>query len=86
MKTQELAKSFGEILKESLNEIYILDAESYKFLQVNKGARLNLGYTSDEFLDLDSIDINPDLTPDFFGKVEPLISGDRKKIRARSRG
>jgi PAS domain S-box-containing protein len=82
MKTQELAKSFGEILEESLNEIYIFDAESYKFLQVNKGARLNLGYTSDEFLDLDPIDINPDLTPDFFGKVEPLISGDRKKIRA----
>ncbi len=81
MKTQELAKSFGEILEESLNEIYIFDAESYKFLQVNKGARLNLGYTSDEFLDLDPVDINPDLTPDFFGKVEPLISGDRKKIR-----
>ncbi|MGH7851764.1 MAG: PAS domain S-box protein, partial [Thermodesulfobacteriota bacterium] len=81
MKTLELAKSFGEILEESLNEIYIFDAESYKFLQVNKGARLNLGYASDEFPDLDPIDINPDLTPDFFGKVEPLISGDRKKIR-----
>jgi PAS domain S-box-containing protein len=81
VKAQELAKRFGEILEESLNEIYIFDAETHKFLQVNKGARLNLGYTSDEFLDLDPIDINPDLAPDFFGKVEPLISADRKKIR-----
>ncbi|HSC35570.1 MAG TPA: PAS domain S-box protein, partial [Thermodesulfobacteriota bacterium] len=78
---QELVTRFGEILEESLNEIYIIDAETRKFLQVNKGARNNLGYTSDEFLDLDPIDINPDLTPDFFGKVEPLISADRKKIR-----
>ena len=81
MKAQELARRFGEILEESLNEIYIFDAKQIKFLQVNKGARLNLGYTSEEFLELDPIDINPDLTPDFFVKVETLISGDRKKTR-----
>ncbi len=81
VKAQELVKRFGEILEESLNEIYIFDAETHKFLQVNKGARNNLGYKSKELPDMDPIDINPDLTPDFFSKVEPLISGNRKKIK-----
>lgn len=81
MKAQEFARRFGDILEESLNEIYMIDAETYKFLQVNKGARLNLGYTSEEMLDIDPAGINRDLTPNFFGIVEPLISGDRKKIQ-----
>jgi PAS domain S-box-containing protein len=81
MTAQDLAKRFGEILEESLNEVYIIDAETYKYIQVNKGARINLGYTSEELLDTDALEINPDLTPDFLDRAEPLISGDRKKMR-----
>lgn len=85
VKSQELVKRFGEILEESLNEIYIIDSETGKFVQVNKGARINLGYTSEELLDLDPADINPDLTREFFGRVETAISGERSKMMIEGR-
>jgi PAS domain S-box-containing protein len=85
VKSQEMAKRFGEILEESLNEIYIIDAETGKFVQVNKGARINLGYTSEELRDLDPADINPDLTREFFGRVETAISGERSKMMIEGR-
>lgn len=48
---------------------------------MNKGARINLGYMSEELLEINPLDINPDLTPDFFSKIELLISGDQIKMR-----
>lgn len=80
VKSQELAKRLSEILEESLNEIYVIDVDTSKFVQVNRGARINLGYTSEELRGLDPADINPDLTPGFFGSAEKLISGERVKI------
>lgn len=81
MNTQELATRFGEILEESLNETYIVDAETSKFLQVNKGARNNLGYTMEELQNMTPLDINPELTPDSYTKLEPLLSGGEQKMR-----
>lgn len=80
VKSQELAERFGEILEESLNEIYIIEPDKRKFVQVNRGARINLGYTSEELQDLDPSDINPDLTTEFFSSADTLIPGERGKI------
>ncbi|HKQ32054.1 MAG TPA: PAS domain S-box protein, partial [Thermodesulfobacteriota bacterium] len=81
VKSQELAKRFGEILEESLNEIYIIDAVTHKLLLVNKGARLNLGYSSEELAEMRPFDINPDLTPELFRKVEAESPGTHEKVR-----
>ena len=75
VKSQEMAKRFGEILEESLNEIYIIDAVAHKLLLVNKGARLNLGYSSEELAEMRPADINPDLAPELFRKVEAQSPG-----------
>lgn len=37
-----------QIIESSLNEIYVFDAQSLQFLNVNHGARHNLGYTVEE--------------------------------------
>lgn len=52
-KRAEAAESrLGRIIEQSLNEVYIIDANTLRFLQVNHGARTNLGYTLDELREL----------------------------------
>lgn len=84
VKSQELAKRFGEILEESLNEIYVIDAVTHKLLLVNKGARLNLGYSSEELGEMRSVDINPNLTPELFTKIEAQTPGTHEKVQIES--
>ena len=72
----------AKIVEESLNEIYIFDAETLKFMQVNKGARKNIGYDLSELKELTPIDIKPEFTADsFLTLVQPLIEGTKEKIQ-----
>ena len=69
------------LLEDSLNEIYIFDAETLKFIQVNEGARLNLGYSMAELMDMTPVDIKPQHTPESFRKIlSPLLNDTKKKI------
>lgn len=80
-KTDELTINLGRILDESLNEIYIFDADTLRFLKVSKGARINLGYSMDELGSLTPIDINPELTHESFTKlVDALRNGKKEKM------
>lgn len=47
------------IFDESLNEIHVFDVETLKFINVNFGARKNLGYTMEELTHMTPIDITP---------------------------
>jgi len=79
---EERASGLNRILEESLNEIYIFDAETLKFIQVNYGARLNLGYEIDELRNLTPLDIKPKFTRKSFKKlIEPLKTGKEEKIQ-----
>lgn len=70
-----------ETLENSLNEIYIFDAESLHFTYVNKGALINLGYTDDEIKLKTPLDLKPDFTEDQFKKlIEPLLHYQQEKI------
>ncbi|GJQ58674.1 MAG: HAMP domain-containing protein [Candidatus Scalindua sp. AMX11] len=80
--TEKRVKSLANILEESLNEIYIFDAKTLKLILVNKGARLNLGYSMEEICNLTPLDLKPEFTAQSFAKmVEPLYEDDKKKIR-----
>jgi len=82
---KQLEQSLTGILENSLNEIYIFDAESLHFIQVNKGARLNIGYTIDELKHLTPVDIKPELTAEQFDAlITPLKNGDKPKIEFES--
>lgn len=81
-KTEELASQLGKILEESLNEVYIADIETSRFIQVNEGARRNLGYTIEELLSMSPMDIKTDLNKkDFQNLVDPLLSEKTEKIK-----
>ncbi|MGB5337710.1 MAG: EAL domain-containing protein [Gammaproteobacteria bacterium] len=65
-QSEGLQKRLGRILDNSSNEIYIFDAETLYFTQVNKGARDNLGYSMQEFAALTPVDIKPHFTEQQF--------------------
>jgi two-component system cell cycle sensor histidine kinase/response regulator CckA len=61
-KAQKLSNRLGEILNRSLSEIYIYDAKTLHFVQMNHGARQNTGYTIEELDQLTLFDITTELT------------------------
>ncbi len=78
---EEKAIRFGDILERSLNEIYVFNAETLHFIQVNKGARKNLGYSMEELQVLTPVDIKPEYTLDSFTRlVEPLRTGAKDVV------
>jgi two-component system sensor histidine kinase/response regulator len=71
----------SRVLARSLNEIYIFDSGTLRFVDVNQGAQQNLGYTMDELKRLTPLDIQTGVTPESFtGMLEPLRSGAERKI------
>ncbi|MCP5004273.1 MAG: PAS domain S-box protein [Planctomycetes bacterium] len=80
-QSEERIESLAKILEESLNEVYIFNKESLKFIQVNKGARQNLGYSMEELLNLTPLDLKPEFTYESFTKlVMPLLTGEEELV------
>ncbi len=63
----------GDILEHSLNEIYIFDTETLHFIQVNEGARNNLGYSMDELRRMTPLDLKPDYSAEKFDRLAKLL-------------
>ncbi len=77
-KIRDRLTLIGNILDDSLNEIYIFDATTLRFTQVNRGGRENLGYSTEEFMSLTPVDLKPKCTEESFrALVAPLISGEK---------
>lgn len=71
----------GRIIDQSVNEIYVFCAEGLRFLEVNKGARANLGYGTEELARLTPLDIKPDFTASSFERLLlPLRQGDCEQL------
>ena len=69
----QLVNRLGRILNDSSNELYIADAASLNYLQVNRGALLNLGHTEDEISRMTLLDTIVDLDKAAFDElIEPL--------------
>ena len=66
---------FNRIFEDSINEIFIFDPDTLKFIQVNAAGQNNLGYTMEELYDLTPMDITPEISVDSF---EYLIAPLRK--------
>ncbi len=73
--------SLGLIVEQSLNELYTFDAATYRFLNVNEGARRNLGYSMAELKHLTPIDIKPDFSVASFEKLlNPVRLGEKSVL------
>ncbi|NQU59059.1 MAG: PAS domain S-box protein [Rhodospirillales bacterium] len=71
----------ARIIEESLNEIFVFDAQTLKFTQVNLGARRNLGYSMDELKEMTAYDIKPDFPKDtFIQTIKPLRDGTEERL------
>ncbi|GJL78898.1 MAG: hypothetical protein NPINA01_18870 [Nitrospinaceae bacterium] len=74
-KAEELSLRFGRILDNSFNEIFIFDADTLRFVQVNQGALQNIGYSMEELSQLTFVDISPSFyESDFAEFVFPLVT------------
>jgi PAS domain S-box-containing protein len=81
-QAEERATRFSRALESSLNEIYIFDADTYRFLEVNRGARDNLGYSVEELRALTPLDLEPALTlGSLVELLEPLRTGERELLK-----
>lgn len=63
-----------DVIEKSLNEIYIFDVSTLRFVYVNQGALSNIGYSMDEMRKMTPLDIKPEFTPDQFNEmIKPLL-------------
>ncbi len=72
-RPDKLSARLGRILDHSPSELYVFDAVSLRFLQVNRAARRNLGYSREELSRLTPLDLNPEFTH----LIEPLRASKR---------
>ncbi len=81
-QAEEELTSLGRIVDHSVNEVYIFDAQTLKFIMVNDGARKNLGFSMEEMRNLTPVDIKPEHTEEEFSAlIEPLRDGDTEDVR-----
>lgn len=84
-KAEQELRHWANIFNESLNEIFIFDSETLLFINVNKGALNNIGYTLDELKKMTPVDIKPDFNRQLFlEKIEPLVNGSLEKLKFNS--
>ncbi|MEO1498562.1 MAG: ATP-binding protein [Planctomycetota bacterium] len=76
----------AKIIEESVNEVFVVDATTWRFIEVNRGARENLGLTLKELIKLTPADINPEYDLEQLCKlVGPLRSGDTHRLEFETR-
>lgn len=81
IQKDEKIRSFGKLIEESYSEIFIFDAKTLKFIDVNLGARKNLGYSMEELSTMTPLDLKPAYTMQTFQQlIQPLYEGSSEKI------
>lgn len=68
--------SLSQIVEQSLNEIYVFDVESLKFVYANEASRQNLEYSLEELEQMTPLDIKPDHTIDSFMELVAPLAED----------
>jgi two-component system, LuxR family, sensor kinase FixL len=81
-RAEERATALGQFLEDSLNEIYVYDAETLRYVLVNRGARENLGYSMDELRGMTPYDVKPGFTRDSLEEIiQALRTGAEERVR-----
>jgi PAS domain S-box-containing protein len=75
------SQRLGRIVEEAASEVYIFGATDFYFRLVNRGARDNLGYNSEELSRLTPWDLKPNIgRADFLSLIAPLQSGEIDRL------
>jgi len=84
-KAEQELQHWAKIFNESLNEIFIFDSKTLQFLNVNKGALKNIGYSLEELKTMTPLDIKPDFDKaQFVEKITPLLEDSLEKLKFNS--
>lgn len=69
-------------IENSVNEVFIFNAENYKFSFINSGAIKNIGFEHNELMEMTPIDIKPELTSKSFSElISPLKNDEVNKLQ-----
>ncbi len=81
-RTETELLRFKNVLDNTLDMIFMFEPESLRFVYVNQGAVLSMGYSWEEFLGMTSYQIEP-LMPEakFRQLIAPLLSGAESSLR-----
>ena len=81
-KTAEAERNhLAAIFDESLNEIYVFDAKTLKFVNVNHGAQKNIGYTIEELKNMTPLDLKTEEDEIVFrNNIDTLLNKNVEKI------
>lgn len=81
LKTASIKSQMASILENSLNEIYVFDTKELRFLYVNRGAILNIGYTLEELKNLTPYQIKPEFDEyQFRDYLAPLLNDQQEQL------
>jgi PAS domain S-box-containing protein len=70
-KLQETERFLSNIVENSIDEIYVFDAETLKFEYLNRSALTNIGYSLEEIKNMTPLDIKPEMN---YEKFRELLS------------
>lgn len=74
IQLKKKAQELSALLESSSNEIYIVDFNTLAYRYVNRGATEAIGYTQEEFLQMNVRDINPLLCEKDIHKLQKLLA------------
>jgi len=81
-RLQAERERFNCVIEKSLNEIYIFDSQTFHFVDVNYGARKNLGYSMAELREMTPGSLKPGFSMESFAElVAPLRARTVEKIQ-----
>lgn len=81
-KSESMNQRLARIVENSINEVYVFDADTLKFQQVNRSACENLGYSMQDLRELTPLDLKRDHTRESFEKlIAPLRDQTKRHIQ-----
>lgn len=76
---QEKLRGLTNIIETSINEVYVFDTLTLKFIYLNNAAIRNLGFSNDEIYSLTPVDIKPEFSLESFKEmILPLLNGEKE--------
>jgi PAS domain S-box-containing protein len=71
---------FSRMIENSRNEIFSFDSTTLKFIDANRGALKNIGYTLDELREMTPLDIKPQVSPEMFSALLSSLRERRSEL------
>lgn len=79
--TEQNLENFKSTLDQTLDCVFMFDAENLNFYYVNEGALQQIGYSFNELQTMHPYDIKPDISKSvFYELIAPLISGKKASL------